>query len=347
MTILVTGGAGYIGSHCVEELMAQGYSVVVYDSLVTGHEQFVLTPHFVHGDLHNRDLLERTMREFHVEAVIHFAALSQVGTSMKDPQTYYTNNISGTLSLLSAMKAANVSKIIFSSTAATYGNPQYAPIDETHPQAPINPYGYSKLAVERILQDFSEAYGFQAICLRYFNVAGASKTGRIGECHEEETHLVPNIFRSLKAGQPLSIFGKDYDTPDGTCIRDYVHVEDIVSAHTLALASLKSSMEHGTGTNIFKCYNIGTETGNSVLDVVKAAEKVANITATIHWQPRRAGDVAVLVASSQKLRQELGWQPVYTQIEHILQSAWQWENTLTTLKDSYIKKDNKMASFKV
>ncbi len=325
--ILVTGGAGYIGSHCVLALLKQNYDVVVFDSLDTGHIETIETLSkfgnlsFIKGNLQNLDEIERVFENHKVDAVIHFAAFSQVGESVKNPQKYYYNNVFGTLNLLNAMLNHDVKKIVFSSTAATYGEPEYVPIDEKHPQIPINPYGNTKLMVEKIMDDYDKAYGLKSVRLRYFNVAGADKDCNIGEFHEPETHLIPNILKStFSGGKTFEMYGQDYDTKDGTCIRDYINIEDLVSAHLLALKYLNDGGE----TNFF---NLGTNDGNSVKEVFGECEKVTEKNIPVKQMPRRAGDPAKLVADNTKAKQILNWLP-QNNLENSIQTAYRWEQKL-------------------
>lgn len=325
--ILVTGGAGYIGSHCVLALLKQNYDVVVFDSLDTGHIETIETLSkfgnlsFIKGNLQNLDEIEKVFENHKVDAVIHFAAFSQVGESVKNPQKYYYNNVFGTLNLLNAMLNHDVKKIVFSSTAATYGEPEYVPIDEKHPQIPINPYGNTKLMVEKIMDDYDKAYGLKSVRLRYFNVAGADKDCNIGEFHEPETHLIPNILKStFSGGKTFEMYGQDYDTKDGTCIRDYINIEDLVSAHLLALKYLNDGGE----TNFF---NLGTNDGNSVKEVFGECEKVTEKNIPVKQMPRRAGDPAKLVADNTKAKQILNWLP-QNNLENSIQTAYRWEQKL-------------------
>ena len=325
--ILVTGGAGYIGSHCVLALLENGYEVVIFDNLSTGHietvEKLKKYGHvdFVKGDLQNLSDIKSLFNLYKTDAVIHFAAFSQVGESVKNPQKYYMNNVCGTLNLLSAMLEAGVKKIVFSSTAATYGEPVYIPIDEKHPQNPINPYGQTKLMIEKIMDDYDKAYGLKSVRLRYFNVAGADSQGRVGEWHEPETHLIPNILKStFSGGQTFKMFGTDYDTKDGTCVRDYINVEDLAQAHLLALAYLNKGGE----TNYF---NLGTNDGNTVKEVFSACEKVTEKNITVDICPRREGDPASLVADNTKAKSVLGWK-AQNSLEYSIEKAYVWEKTL-------------------
>lgn len=325
--ILVTGGAGYIGSHCVLALLKQNYDVVVFDSLDTGHIETIETLSkfgnltFIKGNLQNLEDIENVFKTHKIDAVIHFAAFSQVGESVKNPQKYYYNNVFGTLNLLNAMLNHNVKKIVFSSTAATYGEPEYVPIDEKHPQMPINPYGNTKLMVEKIMDDYDKAYGLKSVRLRYFNVAGADKDCNIGEFHEPETHLIPNILKStFSGGKTFEMYGQDYDTKDGTCIRDYINIEDLVSAHLLALKYLNDGGE----TNFF---NLGTNDGNSVKEVFGECEKVTGKDIPVKQMPRRAGDPATLVADNTKAKQILNWIP-QNNLHKSIQTAYQWEQKM-------------------
>lgn len=330
--ILVTGGAGYIGSHNVVALMNAGYDVVIFDNLELGHLETVETLRgisakgkvvdFIQGDLQNFDDINRVFEKHKIDVVIHFAAYSQVGESVLDPQKYYFNNVYGTLNLLKAMLKNGVKKIVFSSTAATYGEPKYVPIDENHPQKPINTYGRTKLMIENIMDDYDKAYGLKSVRLRYFNVAGADSECRVGEWHEPETHLIPNILKStFGLGKVFQMFGVDYPTKDGTCVRDYINVEDLALAHVLALKYL----ENGGSTNFF---NLGTNEGNSVKEVFGACEKVTGKDIPIDIKPRRDGDPAVLIADNRKAKDSLGWEPVKT-LEESISTAYNWEKKLS------------------
>lgn len=325
--ILVTGGAGYIGSHCVMALLEKGLDVVVYDNLSTGHIETIKTLQkygnliFVQGDLLNNSYLNNLFQTYNIESVIHFAAFSQVGESVKHPAKYYRNNVVGTLNLLDVMIENNVKTIVFSSTAATYGEPEYIPIDEKHPQNPINPYGQTKLIIEKIMDDYDKAYGLKSVRLRYFNVAGADSQNRIGEWHEPETHLIPNILKStLNGDNTFKMYGNDYTTKDGTCVRDYINVEDLAQAHLLALDYLNNGGE----TNFF---NLGTNDGNTVKEVFKACEDVTNKTILVKQMPRREGDPASLVADNTKAKEVLNWQPNKT-LEDSISTAYSWEKIL-------------------
>ena len=330
--ILVTGGAGYIGSHCALALLEQGQEVLIYDNLSTGHIETVneLSKYgnvsFVQGDLLNYTYLKNTIEEHNIDAVVHFAAFSQVGESMQDPQKYYINNVCGTINLLKAMLECNVKKIVFSSTAATYGEPKYIPIDENHPQEPINPYGQTKLMIEKIMDDYDKAYGLRSVRLRYFNVAGADSKNRIGEWHDPETHLIPNILKSsFREGKTFTMFGNDYDTKDGTCVRDYINVEDLAQAHLLALEYLNN----GGKTNYF---NLGTKDGNSVKEVFDTCEEVLNKKISIEIKGRREGDPASLIADNSKAKEILKWNPT-KDLKTNIQMAYNWEQKLNLQKD--------------
>lgn len=320
--ILVTGGAGYIGSHFVLSLIEKGNDVIVFDSLELGHLEIVEKLEelghlkFIQGNLKNLDDIRGVFLSNKIDSVVHFAAYSQVAESVINPQKYYYNNVYGTLNLLNAMLEFGVKKIVFSSTAATYGEPEYSPIDENHPQNPINPYGNSKLMVEKILDDYDKAYGMRSVRLRYFNVAGADSKSRIGEWHEPETHLIPNVLKST-SDKVFKLYGTDYDTVDGTCIRDYINVEDLADAHIKALEYL----EAGGTTNFF---NLGTKEGNSVKEVFALCEKVKSASIPLEICSRRAGDPAKLVADNTKAKKELGWMPNKT-LEDSIRSAAYWE----------------------
>mgnify|MGYP001108151736 CR=1 FL=1 len=316
--ILVVGGAGYIGSHLVKELVEKE-DVVVLDNLSTGHREAVdKRAIFVKGDLGNEDDLQMVFRSYPIKAVMHFAAYSLVGESVIDPLKYYENNVASTLTLLKVMIKFKVKNFIFSSTAATYGIPDVELIDEESKTAPINPYGQSKLMVEQMLADFSKSYGLNYVVLRYFNAAGAHQSAAIGESHDPETHLIPIILQQLLGTrEKISVFGSDYDTADGTCIRDYIHVTDLAQAHILALEALLSG-EKSTET-----YNLGNGLGYSVKEVIETCERVTGIKANVEMAERRAGDPARLVASSQKIYQELGWKAELS-LEKIIADAWNW-----------------------
>ncbi|EZP75257.1 UDP-glucose 4-epimerase [Parageobacillus genomosp. 1] len=318
--ILVVGGAGYIGSHLVKELVEKE-QVIVLDNLSTGHRYLVDDcAVFVQGDLGNKADLEPIFEKYPIQAVMHFAANSLVGESMVNPLKYYQNNVAATLTLLETMLKYNVKNFIFSSTAATYGIPNVELITEDCPTNPINPYGRSKLMIEQILSDFASAYGLNYVVLRYFNAAGAHESGEIGEDHNPETHLIPIVLQHLLGQRDkISVFGTDYDTPDGTCIRDYIHVTDLAKAHILALEALLS------GKKKTAIYNLGNGLGYSVKEVIETCEKVTGRKAVIEYTDRRPGDPARLVASSQKIYEELGWKAVYS-LEQIIESAWKWHS---------------------
>jgi len=318
--ILVIGGAGYIGSHLVKELVKEK-EVVVLDNLSTGHRWAVGEKAvFVEGDLGNVEDLDSVFSTYEIEAVMHFAANSLVGESVVDPMKYYQNNVAATMILLEAMKKYNVKNFIFSSTAATYGIPKVEIITEETPTLPINPYGRSKLMVEQILADYAKAYGFHYVVLRYFNAAGAYETGEIGEKHHPETHLIPIVLEQLLGErESISVFGSDYDTADGTCIRDYIHVTDLAKAHMLALDALLS------GHKETAVYNLGNGLGYSVKEVIETCEKVTGKQANVIMADRREGDPARLVASSEKIFKELGWKAEYS-LEEIIASAWKWHS---------------------
>ncbi|PHV62149.1 UDP-glucose 4-epimerase GalE [Cyanobacterium aponinum AL20118] len=323
MAILITGGAGYIGSHTVKLLQNRGYDILVFDNLVYGHRDIVekLGVSFIEGDLCDRTLLDDLFQEHNIEAVIHFAAYAYVGESVENPAKYYRNNVTYTLNLLEAMEKAGIRKIVFSSTCATYGIPEEVPIKETHPQNPINPYGYTKLVVEKMLSDFQRAYNWEYVAFRYFNAAGASSDGLIGEDHNPEPHLIPLIlYAALGKRDSISILGDDYPTPDGTCIRDYIHVEDLAQAHLLGLEYLLD----GGKSEVF---NLGNGNGFSVKEVIKAAKKVTGKDFTVKNAPRRPGDPPILVGSSEKAKKILNWQPQYPDIETIISHAWQWHQS--------------------
>jgi len=322
MKILVTGGAGYIGSHAVVGLLDRGYEVVVIDSLQTGYQEAIdKRAIFYEGDIRDCVFLNRVLNKEDINGVLHFAANSLVGESMELPIKYYDNNVYGTQKLVEGLLENGVYNIVFSSTAATYGEPVQVPITEEHPSNPINPYGETKRAMEKLIHWAGEASDLKYISLRYFNVAGAHSSGTIGESHEPETHLIPIILQvPLEQRAFLSIFGDDYDTKDGTCIRDYIHIEDLVDAHILALEKLIN----GGPSNV---YNLGTGTGYSIYEMVQAARHVTGHEIPVKVVDRRVGDPAVLVASSEKAMRELGWVPKYTKVEDIIESAWRFYQT--------------------
>lgn len=320
-TILVTGGAGYIGSHAVLALKRAGYGVVVLDNLVYGHRDLVeqvLQVDLIVGDINDRPLLDELFAKYDIAAVMHFSAYAYVGESVTTPDKYYRNNVVATLTLLEAMQAASIDKFVFSSTCATYGVPKTVPIPEDHPQSPINPYGATKLMVERILADFDVAYGFKSVCFRYFNAAGADPTGLLGEDHDPETHLIPLVLQTaLGKRQSVSIFGADYDTPDGTCIRDYIHVSDLADAHILGVEYL---LQGGDST----IFNLGNGNGFSVREIIDTAKQVTGREIKVVESDRRAGDPPALVGSGEKARKILGWNPQYPEIDKIISHAWNW-----------------------
>ncbi|MEN6559901.1 MAG: UDP-glucose 4-epimerase GalE [Acidobacteriota bacterium] len=318
MTVLVAGGAGYIGSHAVRELVRNGFDVLVLDNLSSGRPELVGAAPLIKADLLDREALRRVFRDHEIGAVLHFASLIQVGESWVNPRKYYTHNLTTSLNLFDAMLEAGTRALIFSSTAAVYGEPETTPIPESHPTRPANPYGRAKLMVEDILRDYERAHGLRSIALRYFNAAGAALDGTAGECHSPETHLVPNVLLSLLGKAPrLKVFGGDFPTPDGTAVRDYIHVTDLADAHVLALKSLLAG---GPGDVI----NLGTEAGHSVLEVIRTAEKVTGRPVPYDVAPRRQGDVAVLLASKAKAGRVLGWTPRLSSLETIVGSAWNW-----------------------
>lgn len=319
MAILVLGGAGYIGSHAVDQLVTRGFDVVVVDNLVTGHRGAInQQARFYQGDCRDKAFLETVFEQETIDGVIHFAAFSLVGESVEQPLKYFNNNTYGMMELLEVMKDHDVKHIVFSSTAATYGEPKEVPIKETAPTDPKNPYGESKLMMEKMMKWCDEAYGMKYVALRYFNVAGAKADASIGEDHDPETHLVPIILQvALGQREQLMIFGDDYDTPDGTCIRDYVQVEDLIDAHIRALNYLKEGNESNT-------FNLGSNNGYSVKEMLDAAREVTGKEIPAKIAPRRAGDPAKLVASSDKAKEILGWSPSYTDVKDIIKTAWNW-----------------------
>lgn len=320
MKVLVTGGAGYIGSQTVKELLARGYDPVTVDNLSEGHRAAIPGGDFREGDIADGAFVRGVLRDHAVEAVFHFAASCLVGESVTDPAKYYRDNLLNSITLLDAMRDAGVKKMIFSSTCATYGDPVELPMTESHPQVPVNPYGESKLAFERVLRDYASAYGMCAVSLRYFNAAGADASGRYGEDHHPETHLIPIVFAAaLGARERVDVFGDDYATPDGSCVRDYIHIVDLAHAHILAL-------ERMTGRAPFTAYNLGTGRGYSVLEVIRAAEEVTGRSVPYRIAGRRAGDPAVLIAGAEKVQRELGWSASHSSIEEILGTAWAWHS---------------------
>ncbi len=328
--ILVVGGAGYIGSHMVKMLSKSGKEVIILDNLSTGFRDLVKYGKLVIGDLADMNLLENLFQEYQFDGVMHFAANSLVGESMTNPAKYYRNNVGNTLNLLDVMVRNNVKHFIFSSTAATFGEPEYSPIDEKHPQNPINPYGSSKLMIERILKDYADAYELNSVSLRYFNACGADSEGEIGECHDPETHLIPLILQAASGRRDaITVFGRDYPTADGTCIRDYIHVNDLCSAHALGLEKI---LKENSGEALM--YNLGNGNGFSVqqvIDVVRQVVAKDDCSLTVEEGARRAGDPAVLVADSKKATKELNWRPTYNNLETIIEHAWAWEKQTAKL----------------
>lgn len=320
MAVLVTGGAGYIGSHTVAALLDRGEQVIVLDNLYQGHKEALLGGRLYEGDLRDEAVLDRIFSENEIDGVIHFAANSLVGESMTNPGKYYNNNVYGTLVLLEAMKRANVGRIVFSSTAATYGEPEKVPIDEYDRTKPTNAYGETKLAMERMIAWFDVAHGIKSVSLRYFNAAGAHDSGKIGEDHDPESHLIPLVLQvALGQREFISVFGDDYPTADGTCIRDYIHVSDLADAHIRALERLRSGGESAI-------YNLGNGTGFSVKQVIDVSREVTGHAIPAKIVPRRAGDPAVLIASSERARSELGWTPRHADLRPIVESAWAWHS---------------------
>ncbi|PPD12379.1 UDP-glucose 4-epimerase GalE [Methylophilus sp.] len=319
MRVLVVGGAGYIGSHMVKMLLDSGHDVITLDNLSSGHRDAVLGGVFVEGDLADADCLDKVFAAHKPDAVMHFASFIQVGESVRKPDIYYRNNVTNTLNLLDTMLKFDVKKFIFSSTAAVFGEPDYVPIDEAHPNRPLNPYGRSKLMIEQVLADYDKAFDFRSVCLRYFNAAGADPDGQLGERHDPETHLIPLILQAASGRREnIQVFGRDYETPDGTCIRDYIHIVDLCSAH---LAALEYLVNGGTSDR----FNLGNGAGFSVQEVLDAVQKVSGKSVKVIDGPRREGDPAKLVADSKRARSILNWKPVYTDLETIVLHAWQWE----------------------
>jgi UDP-glucose 4-epimerase len=319
LKILVAGGAGYIGSHMVQVLLDAGHQPITLDSLETGNRDAVPGGEFVQADIGDATALDSVLRAHRIDAVMHFASYIQVGESIKAPGKYYRNNVGATLTLLDAMVKAGVGHFIFSSTAAIFGEPEYLPIDENHPQRPINPYGVSKQIIERVLRDYAQAHGLRSVCLRYFNAAGAHPNGRLGERHDPETHLIPLLLQTATGRRErATIYGRDYDTPDGTCIRDYVHVVDLCDAHLLALKHL---LEAGEST----AFNLGNGNGFSVLEVMHVVQEVTGHTLQVRDAPRRGGDPARLIADSRLIRKRLGWCPRYSDLRTIVEHAWRFE----------------------
>lgn len=318
MSILVSGGAGYIGSHINKQLNKEGYDTIVFDNLVYGHKEAVKWGKFVKGDLANSDDIEAVFNKYKIDAVFHFAAYAYVGESVNEPEKYYYNNVVNTLNLLKVMKKHGCNRIIFSSTCATYGEPAKVPITEDMPQNPINPYGATKLMIERVFKDYNKAYDLNFVVLRYFNAAGADPECELGESHNPETHIIPLVLDAASGQrEDIKVFGTDYDTPDGSCIRDYIHVTDLASAHLLALHYL----ENGKPSDFF---NLGNERGTSVLEVVDSVKRVTGKDFKVTLAPRRSGDPAILVGSSEKAKKILGWKPEYSDIDAIIAHAWKW-----------------------
>ena len=330
MKLLVVGGAGYIGSHMVKALVKSGHDVIVLDHLSTGFRELARYGELVVGDLVDQDLLDELFLKHQFDGVMHFAAASLVGESMTDPAKYYRNNVSYTINLLDTLVKHNVNNFVFSSTAAVYGEPNSDLIDETHTKEPINPYGSSKLMIERLLQDYASAYGLNSISLRYFNACGADPDGELGECHDPETHLIPLILQAASGRrEAITVFGRDYDTDDGTCVRDYIHINDLCSAHALALDELTSSAKMGALS-----FNLGNGSGFSVqqvIDVVQAVVAKDGCLVTVLDGERRTGDPGTLVADATKAKSELGWLPEYASLETIIHHAWAWEKKLANI----------------
>ncbi len=321
MNILVVGGAGYIGSHMIKLLSQVGDNVVTLDNLSKGYRDAVKYGDFVEGNLGDRNVLDNLFDNSSFDAVFHFAAYIEVGESVQDPSKYYHNNVNNTQVLLDAMVEHEIHYFIFSSTAAIFGEPEYTPIDESHPRTPINPYGKSKLMVEQILADYDHAYGLKSICLRYFNAAGADPDGELGERHDPESHLIPLILQAASGRRDdIKVFGRDYATDDGTCVRDYIHIDDLCDAHLLALKRMQK-----TGDS--DAYNLGNGKGFSVQQVIDTARQVSGKNFTVKDSERRAGDPAVLVADSARAKKELGWQPKFNKLETIIETAWRWETS--------------------
>jgi UDP-glucose 4-epimerase len=319
MHILVVGGAGYIGSHMVKRLIADNHQVVVVDNLSTGYRDAVLTESFYEVDIANQEALSKVFSQHKFDAVFHFASFIQVGESVLEPAKYYRNNVAATLSLLEVMVKFKVKHFVFSSTAAVFGNPTYSPIDEKHPKVPINPYGQSKLMVEKILEDFDRAYGLKSVSLRYFNAAGADPEGELGERHIPETHLIPLVLQAASGRrESISVFGQDYDTRDGTCVRDYIHINDLADAHVKAIDYLKKG-------NNSAAFNLGNGKGFSVKEIIDAAVKVTGKKIPVKYAERRAGDPPTLVADASLAQKVLGWTPEYQNVEDIISHAWAWE----------------------
>lgn len=318
--ILVTGGAGYIGSHACKALALAGFEPVVFDNLVYGHEWAVKWGPLVRGDLQDRNAIAKAIADYQPAAVMHFAAYAYVGESVENPGKYYQNNVAGTLNLLDAMVESGIDKLVFSSTCATYGEPETVPIVESEKQNPINPYGRSKLMIEQILADYAAANGLQSVSLRYFNAAGADPDGEIGEHHDPETHLIPLVLQTaLGLRDHIKIFGTDYPTPDGTCIRDYIHVTDLADAHILALEALKNGAPRSA-------YNLGNGRGFSVREIIDGCRRITGMPVTAIETGKRPGDPPVLVGDASRARSDLGWAPRHNELENILETAWSWHS---------------------
>lgn len=316
--ILVTGGAGYIGSHACKALANAGYQPIVYDNLLYGHKWAVQWGPLIIGDISDQQKLREVFETYKPQAVMHFAAFAYVGESVHDPAKYYKNNVVGTIHLLEAMRESNIQSIIFSSSCATYGTPTQLPIPEDHDQNPINPYGKSKWMIEHVLADYEKAYGLQSISLRYFNAAGADPEGLIGESHDPETHLIPLVLDAASGKRPsITIFGDDYDTHDGTCVRDYIHVEDLAKAHVLALQALQEGQKT-------RAFNLGNGNGYSIKEIIESVERVTGLTVPVEMGPRREGDPASLIGSAETIKQQLGWNPRFPNIDDIIKTAWNW-----------------------
>jgi UDP-glucose-4-epimerase GalE len=319
-TVLVTGGAGYIGSHAAKALRRAGHRVVIYDNLSAGHRDAALGADIIEGDTADLETMRRALRESRASAVMHFAAWLSVPDSVRDPAGYYRNNVTGTIATLEAMAVEGCHQFIFSSTCAVYGEPVETPIRETHPTAPVNAYGQTKLAVEHALPHFERAYGIRSIRLRYFNAAGADPDGELGEDHAPEIHVIPRAIDAAQGGAPIDVFGEDYPTPDGTCLRDYIHVMDLADAHVRALGWLQTGGASGT-------YNAGTERPSSVKEVIAAVERATGKTVARRSAPRRPGDPAVLYASAERIRRDLGWVPQRPDLDTIVADAWRWHSS--------------------
>lgn len=333
LKILVLGGAGYIGSQMCKFLTEVGHEVIIFDRVTSGNKNLEKFGILIEGDISDRALLTRIFKDYNIDVVMHFAADSLVGESIEDPAKYFNNNVSSTLCLLDAMVENGVNNLIFSSTAATFGTPVYTPIDEAHPQEPINPYGWSKLFVERILQEYASAYGFKAVSLRYFNACGADPDGLLGECHDPETHLIPLVLQAASGRRPfISIFGTDYETKDGTCVRDYIHVQDLCDAHYKAIGFILES-----GNGCFEDFNLGNGDGFSVKEIIEMAKQVVakdDCEINVKVAEQRPGDPAVLIADSSKAREILGWIPEYSELSVIISHAWKWEKQLLKKQDT-------------